>query len=560
VKNSFRRDVGPRALVAALAALLPLALATPAQASTDTVDQSLVLSNAFSSQSGINFMAQTFTAGLSGGIDRVSLPVSTLNSFGKFTVSIYSVSSGKPTATALGSAPTFSGTLYCCSSWIDFAFSPSVSVTSGTMYAIVIQRTLGSVRWNDSGTANLYAAGAQWLASSATTWALGSHQDFGFKELVVTNVNTPPAVAADRAALSVNEGTAPYNTGTCSDPDGDAISLAASSGTVTPCTGGTWSWSGAAGDETPTQTVTITADDGHGLTASTSFTLDVVPVDPIAQILSDPPSITVPEGTNVPFSGAATSPASEDTSAGFKYAWTVTDNGATYASGSGASFSFVPKDDGSYLVTFTATDDGGMSGATSMTVIATNVAPTAAITGVVATAPLVTTAFETLNFSGHFTDADTADNYTITWSFGDGSSATGLNVSHAYSLPGTYTVKFQVSDGEGGVGQATTTVIVQTTQQALDSIEAYVQSLPGLNAGQKNSLIAKLQNAAAAAARGDNNAASNELNAFLNELQADVNAGNVSTAAAGTLRTAVHTVQGSLGTFNRLVGWWPLEA
>ena len=99
---------------------------------------------------------------------------------------------------------------------------------------------------------------------------------------------------------------------------------------------------------------------------------------------------------------------------------------------------------------------------------------------------LVTAAFETLNFNGSFTDADTGDKYTMTWSFGDGSNGTGSSPSHAYSLPGTYTVRFQVSDGEGGVGQATTTVQVQTTQQAIGSIEGYVQnSLSGLNAGEK---------------------------------------------------------------------------
>jgi hypothetical protein len=117
-------------------------------------------------------------------------------------------------------------------------------------------------------------------------------------------------------------------------------------------------------------------------------------------------------------------------------------------------------------------------------------------------------------------------------------------------------VTFQVSDGEGGVSRATTTLTVETTQQAIAAIEAYVESLPGLNGGQRNSLLVKLQNAADAAQRGDNNAASNELNAFLNELDADANTGKVSPAAASSLRTAVHTVQSSLGTFNRLVEWW----
>jgi hypothetical protein len=548
--------------VGALVALPPLAAAAPAQAATgDTIDQSVVLNFWLGGQTNYPYYAQTFTAQVTGKVDRVSLPIYTPTGFGAYTVSLRSTdSTGQPTATILGTAPSVSGYVPCCQLH-DFFLSPAPIVTKGVKYAIVARLTLGNLRWLDSGPLRPYTAGDEYIGGSPTAWSTTSDGDFGFQEWVVAGPsNSAPVITVDSTAVSVPEGTAPANSGTCSDPDGDTVTLSASDGVVSACNAGKFTWSKTAGDEAAMETVTITADDGKGLTAQVPFAFDVTRQDPTATIVSDPPTITVPEGTNVPFTGAATSPDAADNAAGFKYGWSVTINGAVYATGSGASFSFVPKDDGSYLVSFNAMDDGGMSGTTSMTVIATNVAPNAAITGVAATAPLVTTALETLTFSGSFTDADTADIYTMTWSFGDGSSASGRNASHAYSVPGTYTVKFQVTDGEGGVGQATTTVTVQTTQQALGSIEAYVQSLPGLDPGQKNSLIVKLQNAAAAAGRGDNNAASNELNALLNELQADVNTGKVSQAAAGTLRTAVHTVQGSLGTFNRLVEWWPLEA
>jgi hypothetical protein len=557
VKNSFRRAVGKRAWVGALAALLPLAAAAPASASGDSIDQSLVTGVGPSSEFGVPYFAQTFTAAVTGQVDRVSLPIATSRS-ASFSVSIRQVdpSNHDQPSTPIAWAPFFTGTL-SSSQFTDFWFTPNVPVTSGTKYAIVVAEGLGTVRWLDTGSQVLYTRGQEWIGSSPTTWFPG-HAGFGFEEWLVSN--SAPLVAVDKNAFSVPEGTAPADSGTCSDPDGDTVSLKATDGTVSACTAGTWTWSKAAGDEASMETVTITADDGNGLMAQVPFTFDVTPVDPTATIVSDPPTITVPEGTNVPLTGTASSPDAADNAAGFTYSWTVTINGSYYAGGPGATFSFVPKDDGSYLVTFSAKDDGGMSGTTAMTVIATNVAPNVAITSVQSQGLIVTTPYETLTFSGTFTDADTADKYTLTWSFGDGSSLNNASVQHYYSLPGTYTVTFQVSDGEGGVGKATTTVVVQTTQQALGSIAAYVQSLPGLSAGEKNSLIVKLNNAAAAAARGDNNAASNDLNAFLNELQADVNSGRVSPAAAGTLRTAVHAVQGSLGTFNRLVEWWPLEA
>jgi len=85
-----------------------------------------------------------------------------------------------------------------------------------------------------------------------------------------------------------------------------------------------------------------------------------------------------------------------------------------------------------------------------------------------------------------------------------------------------------------------------------------VQKISTLNAGQKNSLTAKLNAASAAAARGDTNAANNQLNAFLNEVRADQNTGKLSAGDATTLSNAVHAVKGALGTFNRFLEWWPL--
>ena len=542
---------------AALAALLPLALSTPAAAATDQVDQSLALNSWLGSQSGVAYMAQTFTAGVSGRVDRVSLPVNTLG-WGMFSVSLTGVgSNAMPTATVLGSSPTASGYFSCCGLH-DFWLSSSVPVTSGTQYAIVVHPLGGTVRWMDAGTAHIYTAGRQFVGSSPSSWFTTSHWDFGFQEWVLGGaaVNQSPVAAATNAAVSVSEGAPASNSGTCSDPDGDAVTLKASTGSVSACGAGAWTWSQPAGDEAPAQTVTITADDGHGLTSSTSFTVAVNGVDPTAQILTDPPS--VPEGSSVPFTGGATSPDPADNAAGFTYTWTVSVNGAQYATGSGASWSFIPADDGTYTVKLTATDDGGMPGSTSMTLLVTNVAPVAAINTVGGAIPLVTTAGETLGFHGSFTDADTADHYTITWNFGDGDFASGTDVTHQYAAAGTYAVTFTVSDGEGGVSTATRTVTVQTTQQALASIAAYVQTLSGLNDGQKNSLLAKLSAAQDSAARGDQIAASNQLNAFLHELRADTNSGKLSPDQAATLGAAVDAVQAGLGTLSRILVWRPL--
>src|SRR5207248_7848435 len=114
--------------------------------------------------------------------------------------------------------------------------------------------------------------------------------------------NSPPTIARDQAAITVDEGSPAANTGTFSDPDGNGtVTLTASVGTLTrDDTAGTWNWSytppdGPAG---PT-TVTITATDDFGMTAAITFTLTVNNVAPTAAITGAPVSGHSPEGTAV---------------------------------------------------------------------------------------------------------------------------------------------------------------------------------------------------------------------------------------------------------------------
>ena len=93
-------------------------------------------------------------------------------------------------------------------------------------------------------------------------------------------VNSAPEIAAGSASVTVDEGQAATNGGTVSDADGDAVALSASLGTVTDNGDGTWSWSYDASDDMATQAVTISADDGNGGVAETSFDLTVNNVAP----------------------------------------------------------------------------------------------------------------------------------------------------------------------------------------------------------------------------------------------------------------------------------------
>lgn len=48
-----------------------------------------------------------------------------------------------------------------------------------------------------------------------------------------------------------------------------------------------------------------------------------------------------------------------------------------------------------------------------------------------------------------FTDTSGGSPETWWWNFGDGSSSTESNPSHTYTLPGTYTVSFTVTNAGG---------------------------------------------------------------------------------------------------------------
>jgi hypothetical protein len=558
-------------LAIALGAGFALSFALPAQATISyTEDQSQTLTNG----SEISpWMAQTFTAGMTGQLDHVSL--ATYLYAGSGTVAVQSVSGAFPAGTTLGTM-FFSGGLGGYKQFHDFGFTPSISIQAGSQYAIVVKMAAGRgsyLTWYDSHGSADYSGGQLYIGSSTTPWKTDPlyGAEFAFQTWMIGGSAPPPnqapTVGADSSTLNVDEGTAPTMTGTFADPDGDTVALTATAGTVTR-TGtstGTWSWTQPASDEPASLAVTIKADDGHGLVATAPFTAVTKGVKPTVTIsrattgLSaaslSAASFSSPEGTAVNLNGSASSPSAQDNAAGFTYSWTVTKDGTSFGTGSTAAFGFTPNDEGTYVATLQATDDGNMTGTSSVTITGANVAPSAKITSVSWTPQLVLTVHQSVDFAGTFTDPGTLDTHTTGWNFGDGATSSGLSASHSYNAAGTFTVTFTVTDDDNGVGQATATVTVQTPQQALTSIAGYVQNLKSLNNGQKNSLIAKLDAAGASITRGNATSATNQLNAFLNELQADLSSGRITSDDMTTLRSAVNNVQAALGTYNRFLSW-----
>ena len=550
-----------------MGACLWLALATSAQAAGDAIDQSQQVATGANSLRSP--MAQTFTAGATGQMDRVSLMVATSVGAVSATVQILGVSGDKPSGSPLGTS-TFTGTVSCCHLWHDFVFNPAVQVRSGDQYAIVMTST-PAITWYDSFAFDTYTRGQMWLFTGGQwAWQPSFGRDFCFQTWVVGGAaaNQPPVVATTNSVVTANEGSAGSNSGTYSDPDGDNVALTVSSGSLTKTgsSSGTWTWTTPAADETPAQTVTVTANDGKGGTASVLFTYTVVPVPPTVTISGAP--VSGPEGTAIALTGKATSPSIDDNAAVLALSWTVTKNGTPFATGTGASLNVTPDDEGNFAVTLQAIDDGGNSATTAVSFTGANVPPTAVISSITHSS-LVLVPLQTITFTGGFTDPGKLDTHTSTLNYGDGSPVDSFSYgsggsgdvtdTYAYSAPGTYTVTYTVTDDDGGTGTATATVTVETPAQALGAIDNYVQSMPSLNGGEKNGLSAKLRAAQASAARGSDNATCGQLDAVMNDLLALTNTGRLSATDSAALSSSTWAVHRALGCTKVKVGWLTLS-
>jgi hypothetical protein len=69
------------------------------------------------------------------------------------------------------------------------------------------------------------------------------------------------------------------------------------------------------------------------------------------------------------------------------------------------------------------------------------------------------------------------DALTYAWSFGDGATATGATVTHAYTTPGTFTVRLTVTDIRGLVTTTVTTATILTPQQAIGEAQRELDQL-----------------------------------------------------------------------------------
>lgn len=114
---------------------------------------------------------------------------------------------------------------------------------------------------------------------------------------------------------------------------------------------------------------------------------------------------------------------------------------------------------GIYTISLTADDGNGGTNTTTIniTVIDNTPQPPTAVATANPTSgntPLV------VNFDGSGSTDPNGDNLTYSWDFGDGNIATGITVTHTYTVIGTYTATLTVSDGNGESDNTTINITV----------------------------------------------------------------------------------------------------
>jgi|GEM_PF-1125382 hypothetical protein len=211
-------------------------------------------------------------------------------------------------------------------------------------------------------------------------------------------------------------------------------------------------------------TVTVTDDNGGQASTSTSITVNGQP-----SVGAGGPYAGV-EGAGVTLSGTAVDPEAD----ALAVTWTYTVVGAdagTLCSLTG-EHTLTPvvtcTDDALVTTTLSASDGVNPAVHDTATVDIRNAPPTVSAPVV---APNPVAVGGTVALSSAFADQGINDDHTATISWGDASSSAATvtetlgaggtaSGSHSYSAPGDYLVKVTVNDKDGGVGTATTHVVV----------------------------------------------------------------------------------------------------
>jgi len=197
--------VGMKLMRAAVAGACAACVALPGTALAGTLDQQQPNGEGASLQiQNTQSLAQTFTAGLTGGLDQVDLKLSGTGPTQPLIVEIRNSTAGSPGGTVLASGSIPTSAAPAVTAFVSLGFATPPPVAAGTQYAIVAYTAAANPnRWDwvvdatnpyPGGTSNFQAA-----SPPGPTWTSQSGSDLSFKTYVLTP-SPPPTATGQRAA------------------------------------------------------------------------------------------------------------------------------------------------------------------------------------------------------------------------------------------------------------------------------------------------------------------------------------------------------------------------
>jgi len=265
--------------------------------------------------------------------------------------------------------------------------------------------------------------------------------------------NQPPSATALRVNTAFVNEFMTFDASSSRDPDGDPVACAWTFGDGASASGPTVTHAYARPGAYP---VRVLATDGKGGAATATLAAVVVPAGYGAGANRKPEvRVTAPDqafaGQLIVFDGNGSSDPDGDN---LTFTW-IFDDGEP---ATGVTASHVFASPAYHVVVLVASDGRGGVATASVTVDVgrekDNLYPVADTGG-----PYTGVVKLPVAFKAKASDAD-GDELTFFWDFGDGTQGPGEAPAHAYAKAGTYSVKLLVSDGNGDVTTASTTVTV----------------------------------------------------------------------------------------------------
>jgi PKD repeat protein len=320
---------------------------------------------------------------------------------------------------------------------VTFDASPSYD-PDGTVVAY-------SWDFGDGTTATGIRVSYSYPDSGAYTVTLTVTDDDGATDTVAVTKTvrnqSPVAIFTESAENMYVDDTITFNAAESYDPDGTVVAYSWDFGDGTTASGITVFHAYA---DNSSYIVTLTVTDNNGATCSANATKTVMNRQPVALFTETTETVNTDETISFDASESYDSDGII-----VSYSWDFGDG----TTATGVSVQHAYSQNGTYTVTLTVTDDDGTTDTTNATKTVLNRVPIAFFTESAETV----SSGESIHFDASASYDPDGTVVAYSWDFGDGSTATGITVDHAYDNNGVYTVTLTVTDDDGATDSATTT-------------------------------------------------------------------------------------------------------